>query len=82
MHDLTQFNKIDSEALLEYLGPTGILLNCVNKLQLDPFLRYPMPKIVRLIVLLYTVFSQMLITFLRGYLDEILVCTFFKLKII
>ena len=46
MHDLTLQNKKDFEAIMTFLGPTGVFLNVINKLQLDPFLRYTMPTIV------------------------------------
>ena len=46
MHDLTLQNKKDFEAIMTFLGPTGVFLNVINKLQLDPFLRYTMPAIV------------------------------------
>ena len=49
MHDLTPASKTDYEAMLAFLNPTGILMSCINKLQLDPFLRYPMPRIVSII---------------------------------
>jgi len=45
MHDLTLQNKKDFEAIMTFLGPTGVFLNVINKLQLDPFLRYTMPAI-------------------------------------
>ena len=52
MHDLTLQNKKDFEAIMTFLGPTGVFLNVINKLQLDPFLRYTMPTIVSILFIL------------------------------
>ena len=37
-------NKEDFTALMELLGPMGPLLEHINRLQSDPFLRYSLPK--------------------------------------
>ena len=42
-------NKMDFESLSRLLGPTGPLLENINRLNSDPFLRYALPKKVKII---------------------------------
>jgi len=44
LFDTTRKNKDDFAALFNLLGPTGPLLDHINRLQADPFLRYALPK--------------------------------------
>ena len=43
MHDSGRGSE-DFKALVGFLGPNGILLDCVNKLQFDQFLTFPLVK--------------------------------------